>query len=372
MKNRVKIAFVGVGNISGIYLKNLTSTFSHEVEIVGVCDLIAERAETAAREYNIPKIYPSYDQLLADESVEIVLNLTRPNEHYEITKKGLLAGKHVYSEKPLATNFENGRELLALAKEKGLRLGGAPDTFLGGGIQTCRRLIDSGFIGTPVGATAVLLGCGHEVWHPGPEFYYEKGGGPMLDMGPYYITALVNLLGPAVSVMGRAKASYPQRVITSQPNYGKIIDVEVPTHYCGIIDFKNGATAQIVTSFDVQYARFGRYIEILGSEGTLRVPDPNDFGGAIRLLRAGETEWREIPMALPYQDNFRGLGLADMAHSIRTDRAHRACGDQTCHVLEIMTGIERSSAENRTIFLETTFQRSKPMQYTRLIGILDD
>ena len=190
-------------------------------------------------------------------------------------------------------------------------------------------------------------------------------------MGPYYVTALVNLLGPAVSVMGRAKASYPQRVITSQPNYGKIIDVEVPTHYCGIIDFANGATAQIVTSFDVQYARYGRYIEILGSEGTLRVPDPNDFGGAIRILRAGETEWKEIPMVLPYTENSRGLGLADMAHALRTNRAHRACGDQTCHVLEIMTGIERSSNENRTVFLETAFTRSEPMKYTRLTGILD-
>ena len=260
---KTRIAFVGVGNISGIYLKNLTTTFANEVEIAGVCDLIPERAQKAADEYGV-HIYPTYDDILADDSVEIILNITRPNEHFDITMAGLKAGKHVYSEKPLATEFEQGKLLVAYAREHGLLLGGAPDTFLGGGIQTCRKLIDDGYIGQPVYANAVLLGCGHEIWHPDPEFYYEYGGGPMMDMGPYYVTALVNLLGPAVSVMGRAKTTYPQRVITSQPNYGKIINVEVPTHYNGIIDFQNGCTGSIVTSFDVQYARKGRYIEVLG------------------------------------------------------------------------------------------------------------
>lgn len=368
---RTRIAFVGVGNISGIYLKNLTTTFANEVEIAGVCDLIPERAQKAADEYGV-HIYPTYDDILADESVEIILNITRPNEHFDITMAGLKAGKHVYSEKPLATEFEQGKLLVAYAREHQLMLGGAPDTFLGGGIQTCRKLIDDGYIGEPVYANAVLLGCGHEIWHPGPEFYYERGGGPMLDMGPYYVTALVNLLGPAASVMGRAKITYPQRVITSQPNYGKVIDVEVPTHYNGIIDFKNGCTGSIVTSFDVQYGRKGRYIEVLGSEGTLRVPDPNDFGGKIGLLRAGESEFTEIPIVRPYTENSRGLGLADMAHALRSGRRHRANCDQTCHVLEIMTSFEKSSRENRTIQLETTFERGAPMKYTKLLGILDD
>ena len=172
---RTRIAFVGVGNISGIYLKNLTTTFAKEVEIAGVCDLIPERAQKAADEYGV-HIYPAYEDILADDSVEIILNITRPNEHFDITMAGLKAGKHVYSEKPLATEFEQGKLLVAYAREHNLMLGGAPDTFLGGGIQTCRKLIDDGYIGEPVYANAVLLGCGHEVWHPGPEFYYEYGG----------------------------------------------------------------------------------------------------------------------------------------------------------------------------------------------------
>lgn len=368
---RTKIAFVGVGNISGIYLKNLTTVFNKEIEIVGVCDLIPERVAEAQKDYDVGKVYPTYADLLADDEVEIVLNLTRPNEHFDITLAGLKAGKHVYSEKPLATDFEQGKILKAYAAEHGLMLGGAPDTFLGGGIQTCRKLIDDGYIGDVVGATAVLLGSGHESWHPGPEFYYQIGGGPMLDMGPYYVTALANLLGPAVSVMGRAKTTYPKRLITSQPLAGTYIDVEVPTHYTGIIDYKSGAVGTIITSFDVQYARFGRYIEVMGSEGTLRVPDPNDFGGAIRLLRAGSSEFVEIPICRPYTDNSRGLGLADMAKAIRTGRQHRANVDLTCHVLEILTGFEKSSNENKTVMLETTFERSAPMKYTKLIGVLD-
>ena len=204
MKKKVGIGFVGCGAISGIYLQNITNLFK-EIEIVGVCDLIRERAENAVKNYNIPKLYNDMYELFADPDVDIVLNITRPYEHYEVTKAALNAGKHVYSEKPLAASLAEGKELVALAKEKGLMLGGAPDTYLGAGIQTCRKLIDEGKIGEPIGCAGFMICHGHETWHPDPEFYYKYGGGPMMDMGPYYLTAMINLVGSVESVSAMTK-----------------------------------------------------------------------------------------------------------------------------------------------------------------------
>ena len=279
--NRVKIAMIGVGCISGIYLKNITETF-RELELVGVCDLVRERAESAQREYGIPKVYETMHDAFADPEVEIVLNLTRPYEHFEVTRAALEAGKHVYSEKPLGADLAEGKALAKLAREKGLMLGGAPDTFLGAGIQTCRRLIDDGYIGTPIGSAAYMIGCGHESWHPDPEFYYKRGGGPMFDMGPYYLTAMVNLMGGVQRVVSASRATFPQRTITSQPLAGTVIDVDVSTYVAGTVQYASGAIGTIFTTFDVQFPREkSRFIEIYGSEGTLFVPDPNNFSGAI-------------------------------------------------------------------------------------------
>ena len=241
---RVKIAMIGVGAISGIYLRNITALFK-ELELVGVCDLVRERAEKAQREYNIPKIYDTMYDAFADPEVEMILNLTRPYEHFGVTSEALKAGKHVYSEKPLGASYEEGKELVALAQEKGLLLGGAPDTFLGAGIQTCRKLIDDGFIGTPLGASAFMTCRGHERWHPNPEFYYKKGGGPMMDIGPYYLTAMVSLLGGIDTVSGMSKASFPTRTITSQPKYGTTIEVEAPTYQTGLMRFASGVIGTI-------------------------------------------------------------------------------------------------------------------------------
>ena len=218
----IKIGIVGIGAISGIYLDNITNRF-REMEIVGVCDLIRERAEKAVEKYNIPHLYETMYDLFADDSIDIVLNLTRPYEHFDVSKAALEAGKHVYSEKPLAASLDEGKQLVALAQEKGLLIGGAPDTFMGAGIQTCRKLIDDGFIGQPVGAAAFMIG--HETWHPDPAFYYQYGDGPMMDMGPYYLTALVNLLGGVSGVTGIAKSSFPTRLITSKPHYGEVAQV---------------------------------------------------------------------------------------------------------------------------------------------------
>ena len=261
----MKVAFIGVGAISGIYLENLTKTFQ-DVEILGVCDLIRERAEKAVEQYSIPKLYETMYDAFADPEVDVILNLTRPYEHFDVSKEALKAGKHVYSEKPLAATLEEGRILTELAQEKGLMLGGAPDTYLGAGIQTCRKLIDDGFIGEPVGAAAFMICRGHETWHPDPEFYYKHGGGPLMDMGPYYLTALINLLGGVSAVTGAARKSFPQRIITSQPKSGQVIDVDVPTYTTGILHFESGAIGTIFTTFDVYYETQAR-LEIYGSKG---------------------------------------------------------------------------------------------------------
>ncbi|MBQ7840883.1 MAG: Gfo/Idh/MocA family oxidoreductase [Lachnospiraceae bacterium] len=366
---KVKIGILGLGAISGIYLKNLTELF-REVEIEGVYDLISEKTEAVKQEYNIPKGYRSMEEMLQDPEIDMVLNLTRPFEHYDTTKAALLAGKHVYSEKPLAATFEEGKELAALAQEMGLLLGGAPDTFLGAGIQTCRKLIDDGFIGRPIGASAQMICHGHEGWHPSPAFYYQFGGGPMMDMGPYYLTALVNLLGGVKELTGMTTKSFETRTITSQPLYGQVVDVEVPTHVNGIMRFASGAIGTITTTFDVHYDRQAS-LEIYGTQGTLRVPDPNGFGGPIQLLRPEDGTFREIPLTFDYKENSRGLGLADMAKALQTGRRVRADYTQTLHVLEIMTAFEKSSREGKTIRLETAYERGPAMRNDTIRGVLD-
>ena len=396
----VNIAMIGCGDISGIYLKNLTTTFK-EVKLVGVCDLIPERAQKA---YNYvveqqkngydcvtPKIYKDMYEAFNDPDVDVVLNITRPYQHYEVSKQALLHGKHVFSEKPLAADMEEGDELVSLAEEKGLYMGGAPDTFMGAGIQTCRKLIDDGVIGDPVGATCAMVCHGHETWHPDPEFYYKRGGGPMMDMGPYYVTALVNLLGPVEGVMGLTKKSFPTRTITSKPHYGEVVDVDVDTYLAGTLQFKNGAIATLFTTFDVYYGPFSQArFEVYGTKGTLIVPDPNTFDGPIYLLRpedqkpigAGDPAlmekirdpflgYKEIPLMFDYRENSRALGLSDMCKAIETGRDFRANYQQQHHVLEILTSFSKSCEKGEYIPLKTKYYRTEPMKNNPMHGILD-
>ncbi|MCQ2462354.1 MAG: Gfo/Idh/MocA family oxidoreductase [Clostridia bacterium] len=364
-----KIGIVGIGDISGIYLKNITETFK-ELQIVAVCDLIKERALNAQKEYGIPKVYDTMYELFEDDSIELVLNLTRPYEHFAVSKAALLAGKNVYSEKPLGASLAEGKELVALAEEKGLMIGGAPDTFLGAGIQTCRKLIDDGVIGDIVGASGAMICHGHETWHHDPEFYYKYGGGPMMDMGPYYITALINLMGGVKSVTGVTKISFPQRTITSQPFAGKIIDVDVPTYITGIMQFNSGAVATLTTTFDV-FRSDSHDIEIYGSKGTLYVPDPNCFNGKIRFYDGEAGCEKEFPAVFDYGENSRALGLADMAKALETGRAPRASYNQTFHVLEIMEAFSESSKLGKAVEIKSEFTRQPPMPSDAAHGILD-
>ena len=365
----VKIGIVGIGAISGIYLENITNTFK-EIEIIGVCDLIRERAEKAVEKYQIPKLYEDMYELFNDPEVDIVLNLTRPYEHYKVTLEALKAGKHVYSEKPLAASLKEGKELMALSRARGLMLGGAPDTFLGAGIQTCRKLIEDGYIGKPLGAAGFMICHGHESWHPDPEFYYKYGGGPMFDMGPYYLTALVNLLGNVSDVFAMTGTNYPQRVITSKEHFNEIINVDVPTHYVGTMQFESGAIGTLFTTFDVHYDQQAR-LEIYGTEGTLFVPDPNGFGGPVRLFRPEHGSIQEIPLVFDYKENSRALGLADMAKAFRTGRKARANADMTYHVLEIMEGFAESGKEKKLISIESRFETTPAMQRAGICGIIE-
>jgi len=363
--SKIKAGIIGCGNISDIYLKNLTKVFE-EVEVTAVADIIHERARAKAKEYNIPKAC-RVSELLEDDEIQIVVNLTVPKAHAEVCLAALEAGKNVYVEKPLAITREDGKKILKRAEEKGLLVGCAPDTFLGGGIQTCIKLINDGWIGKPVAATAFLMCHGHESWHPDPEFYYQVGGGPMFDMGPYYLTALVSMLGPVKRVTGSTAVTFATRTITSQPKYGKVVDVEVPTHVNGVLDFENGAIATIITSFDV-WSHGLPNIEVYGSEGTMVVPDPNTFGGPVLVKRYGEEDWYNIPLTHIYSENSRGLGVADMADALKTGRINRANARLAYHVLDIMHGIHDASREGRHITLESTCGKPEPMAMGLLRG----
>ena len=360
-----KIGVIGCGNISGAYFK-AGLTFKN-LEIAACADLDLARAKAKAEEFKIPKAC-TVQELLADKEIEIVVNLTIPKAHAAVALAAIAAGKHVYGEKPLAVTRKEGQKILAAAKAKKLRVGSAPDTFFGGGIQTCRKLLDDGWIGKPVAASAFMLCGGHESWHPAPEFYYDFGGGPMLDMGPYYLTALVNLLGPIARVSGSARTTRKERMITSQPQHGKIMQVKALTHYATTLDFAQGAIATLIMSFDCRAAQLPR-IEIYGTEGTLSVPDPNGFGGPVRINRG--KEWLDVPLTHGYTENSRSIGVADMANAIRSGRPHRASGELSMHVLDAMEAAGDASAKGKAVKLTTTCQRPAALPMGLLPGTLD-
>ena len=326
----------------------------------------------SAEEFGIPRAC-GVDELLADDSIEIVLNLTIPKAHGPVGLRTIEAGKHTYLEKPLGIDREEASRLLNTAKEKKLRIGCAPDTFMGAGLQTARKLIEDGAIGRPVAFTAFMICPGHENWHPNPQFLYERGGGPMFDMGPYYLTALLNLLGPAKRLTGATSIAVPDRVVGSEPKRGQKINIETPDHICGTIEFENGAIGTIMTSFAT---RFGTYdgqhpITIYGTDGTMKVPDPNYFDGEVHMRRAEDPDWRVMPQQF-VTGYGRAVGLADMAVAIRTGRPHRASGAQAFAVLDLMQGFLDSSTSGRAYAPITRYQRPEPMRADLPFGQLDE
>lgn len=364
-----KIGIIGCGNISDAYLRG--AGLFDRVSVKAVADLNLDAAAAKAGTYGVQAL--TVDQLLADDEIEIVVNLTVPLAHGEVSRQIIAAGKHVYSEKPLAATLAEGRALIKVAEVAGVRVGAAPDTFLGGGHQACRRAIDEGRIGEVVGGAASLLNHGMEHWHPDPTFFFKQGGGPVLDMAPYYLTSLVNLIGPVRRVLSQTSIISPKRVVTSEgPMTGKSIDVEVPTTVHGILTLVNGALVTISLSWDV-WQSDRRPIEIYGSEGSMLVPDPNFFGGEPVLCK-GRDDWLPVDIGdfafgAPNNEtdsskqvaDYRIIGLLDMAAAIGQGRPHRASGQLALHVLEVMDALERSSAEERAVDIESDVARPDPL-----------
>ncbi len=364
----VKLGIVGCGVISDAYLNGAGR--SKLVAVKACSDLVPAVAAAKAADYGLAAV--GIEQMLADPEIEIVINLTVPLAHAEVSLRAVEGGKHVYSEKPIATTLAEGRELTAAARAKGVRLGSAPDTFLGASHQAVRRALDAGRIGRVVAGSACFATHGMEAWHPNPSFFYKRGGGPVLDIGPYPVTQLVNLLGPVESVVAQTSRAAATRTVTSEPRRGEVIEVEVPTTVNGALAFANGANIGLTVSWDIwKHTRVP--IELYGTEGTLLNPDPNFFGGTPRLSEQNG-DWQDLtidahPFGAPNRklrsgamvSDYRIIGVLDMAQAIAEGRPHRANGDLALHVLEVLAALERASVEGRRIRIETICDRPEPV-----------
>lgn len=364
----IPIGIIGCGKISQAYFDGLR--LFPFAKAVACADLVAETARAKAAENACVAL--GIDELLARPDIAIVINLTIPAAHAAVNRMILEAGKHAYCEKPLAVDPAEARPVLDLAEKRGLRVGCAPDTFLGAGFQTCRDLVDGGAIGRVVAGTAFMLSPGPESWHPNPGFYYLKGGGPVLDMAPYYLTALVHLLGPVETVAALSGRAHDVRTATSEARRGERLPVEIDTHASASLAFANGAIITAVFSFDVQSHRHTN-IELYGTEGSLRAPDPNTFAGPVELFRsdARDEGWVEQPLSRPYRENSRGVGVADLAAAAAGGRPHRATGALALHVLEIMEAIGASARAGRAISIESRVERPAPLPADLPAGVLD-
>ncbi len=361
-----RVGIIGCGNIAPVYVRTLQQL--GWIEVAQFADGVNARAEEFAALYGGRAV--SVDEMLADPSVDAVVNLTPAHAHAAVTRLVVEAGKAVFSEKPLGIDFDEGRSLVDLAAEKGVSIGCAPDTFLGTGLQAARAAIDKGLIGEPLAANAFMLGFGPEWWHPNPEIFYGAGAGPLFDMGPYYLTALTTLLGPAASIAAAARVGIADRVVHSKGRVGDRIAATAPTHVASLIEFTSGAIGTLVTSFDVKATRY-RNIEIYGSEATLSVPDPNTFGGPLRMRSIIADDWRDLPLATPNIPQQRGIGLADMLSAMRHGRPHRASATLALHVLELMTGALLSAETGSRYRCTTTMTASAPMRYSLPANMFD-
>lgn len=352
----LRVGVVGVGKISEQYFAAIP--LLPGLELVAVADLDAARAASVATERGVLAL--GVEELLQHPSVDAVLNLTVPAAHVEIGTRAIEAGKHVYAEKPLALTPSEAVGMLRLAAERGVRVGSAPDTVLGTGLQTARAVLDAGEIGDPVAAAAFWASPGHELWHPSPAFYYQPGAGPLFDMGPYYLTALVSLLGEVTSVAGATTRSARRRTIASGPLAGDALPVEVETHVSAILHHRSGVSSTITMSFEVWGSRMPA-IEVFGTNGTLSVPDPNLFTAPVEVLTAGDDRWVAQETRGGYADAGRGVGLADMARAIATGRPHRASGELGFHVLEVMDAVLRAGRTRDVVAVESRVARPEPV-----------
>lgn len=367
---KVKVGVIGCGQISGVYLKNCTNQFNTILEVAAVADIVGELAEKRALEFSIPKVC-TVDELLANPEIEVVLNLTAPAVHAPINMKALQAGKHVYCEKPFALTREDADAVLTLAASKKLRVGCAPDTFLGAGIQTCRKIIDDGWIGTPYAAGGtILMGNASGGMHPNFQNFLKLGGDPLMDMGPYYLTAMVALFGGAKRVTGSVSQLHQTITVNNprSPRYGDTVPVEAPTNVSAVIDFESGVTAGLQAA--KESFGYSPRLEIYGTEGILYAPDPNFFGGTVAIKQAnGNT--KDFPLSHSFEEENRGIGVADMAYAIRSDRPHRASGELARHILDISLSIFEASEQGRHMALQSKCERPAPLPQALKYNTLD-
>ncbi len=357
----MKVGVIGCGNIADTYFHSAKNFFNN-FEIIACADLYPEASKRSAEKYNIKNL--SVEELLLNSEIELIINLTIPDAHFEVSKSILNSGKHSYSEKPIAIEFADGKELLKIAKSKNLYVGSAPDTFLGAAIQKSKEIIEEGSIGDIVLGSISMGVAGHEIWHPNPDFYYKYGGGPILDMGPYYFSALVNLLGPVKSVYSQSRTVFSQREIGSGNRKGEKIDVDIPTTLVSQIEFNSGALIDSFFSFDV-YKHNKSHIELYGTKGAINVPDPSYFGGEIKICTEKNSDWKTIKtddMNLGRLDanriggekNYRGIGVSEMIDSIINNKENRCSGELSLHVLDIMQSIIKSAKVDQKINLESS------------------
>ncbi|WP_193318708.1 Gfo/Idh/MocA family protein [Nonomuraea phyllanthi] len=356
MGGQVNIGVVGCGAISAQYFRTIARL--PRLRLVAAADLDLDRAREAVRPYEGVEVM-SVAELMADPRVDVVLNLTVPAAHAEIALQAIAAGKDVYCEKPLAATVAQAGEMLRAADAAGVRLGCAPDTVLGTGTQTARQAIDDGLIGRPIAATATMMTPGHERWHPNPDFYYVPGGGPLLDMGPYYITSLVTLLGPVRTVIGAANRTRSKRTIGSGPRQGEEIPVTVDTHVTGVLVHDSGALTTLVMSFDGAATKSPN-IEVHGEKASLVVPDPNRFDGPVLMSKVGQDGWSDLPTSAGYVDAGRGVGLADFACT-PAGTEPRTGGSLAFHVLEIMESLLASAHSGASVPITSTCARPRPV-----------
>ena len=349
----VGVGIIGAGNISNTYLENLSSF--PDTTMVAVADLVPEAAQRQAERFGV-RAAGSVEDLLADDDIDIVVNLTIPNAHAEVAIQAVQAGKHVWNEKPLTVDRPSAQALLAEASAAGVRVGCAPDTFLGSGLQHTRRRIEEGVAGTPLTALVLLQTMGPESWHPNPAFFFAPGAGPLFDMGPYYLTAVAQIFGPVESLAATGSRARETRVVGSGPLAGQEITVSVPTHVSVLARYQSGQSAVMIFSFDSAQGR--TMIEINGSDGTLALPDPNRFDGDLGLKRPFVDP--EV-LTGPPELSSRGTGVLEMARAIRADRPHRASGELAYHVLDTMISIEEAIGSSSFVTVESTFERQPPL-----------
>jgi predicted dehydrogenase len=353
MADELRLAIVGVGNISAIYIKMLGQLPG--VRLVGLADAIEGRAEKVAAGLEGVRAMSVREAVADADDVDAVVNLTIPTAHVQVSCDAIAGGRHVYTEKPLAANTVDGAKVIEAANAAGVRVGCAPDTVLGTGIQTAREVIDAGRIGAPVAATAFFTARGPDNWHPNPDFFYQPGGGPLLDVGPYYVASLIQLLGPVARVVSMARPSFIERPITSGPNEGHVIKVDVDTHVSATLEHESGVLSTLIASFDIQKARLPR-VEIYGADGTVDVPDPNTFGGDVDVFLPGK-DWETVSPSAGIRDAQRGIGVADMARALRHGEPHRASGEVGYHGLDVMETILAAAVAQKSLPVKSTCDR---------------